>query len=166
MIIDTIDHLWKYRRINSYIGEAALFLTAHDFLTWKDGKNLIDGGAFYSNLTTARGRSKEEATMETHRRFIDIQVPLDKEETYGYTPLADLPEAEYNEEKDITKYPGVAAQSYVTCKPGMFAMFFPEDGHAPCIGEGDIRKIILKLMVDREYEWDKKDPKNLHFLRY
>ena len=39
--------------------------------------------------------------------MIDIQIPLDNEETYGYTPLAGLPEVEYNEAKDVTKYPGV-----------------------------------------------------------
>lgn len=31
--------------------------------------------------------------------MIDIQIPLSTSETYGYTPLKDLPEAEYNEEK-------------------------------------------------------------------
>ena len=39
--------------------------------------------------------------METHRRMLDIQIPLDTDETYGYTPTADLPEAECNEAKDV-----------------------------------------------------------------
>lgn len=152
MIIDTIDNLGKYVSVNSYMGELAIMITAHDFLEWKDGKNLIDGGAFYVNVTTAKGRTKEEATLEVHRRFIDVQVPLNNEETYGYTPLRDLPQDyEFDEEKDIAKFPGLAAQSYVTCKPGMFALFLPEDGHAPCIGEGDIKKAIFKLMVDPDH---------------
>lgn len=77
--------------------------------------------------------------------MIDIQIPLDNEETYGYTPLKDLPEVEYNEAKDITKYPGVKAQTLVTCKPGQFAIFWPEDGHQPCIGKGAIHKAIFKI---------------------
>lgn len=31
--------------------------------------------------------------------MIDIQIPLSTSETYGYTPLKDLPEAEYNAER-------------------------------------------------------------------
>ena len=58
-----------------------------------------------------------------------------------------LPEAEYNEEKDITKYAG-AADTYVTCKPGEFAIFFPQDGHAPCISdEAEIKKAIFKVLA-------------------
>ena len=80
--------------------------------------------------------------------MLDIQIPLDAPETYGYTPLADLPEAEYNDEKDVTKYPGAKAETFVRCKPGEFAIFWPQDGHQPCIGEGNIRKAIFKVNVE------------------
>lgn len=46
----------------------------------------------------------------------------------GYMPRTDLPEAAYNAEKDITFYEGLATD-YLTVKPGMFAIFFPEDAH-------------------------------------
>jgi YhcH/YjgK/YiaL family protein len=78
--------------------------------------------------------------------MIDIQIPLDGEETFGYTPLCDLPEFEYNAEKDITKYGTTLAQTYVTCRPGQMAIFFPQDGHAPCISEAaEIKKAIFKV---------------------
>ena len=80
--------------------------------------------------------------------MIDIQIPVTATETMGYTPLCDLPEFEYNEEKDITKYTGVPAQSYIDVKPGMFAIFFPQDGHAPCISDSDeFKKIIVKILA-------------------
>ena len=53
-----------------------------------------------------------------------------------------------NEEKDVAKVAGLAAQSYVVCRPGMFAIFMPQDGHAPCISsESEIRKVIFKVKV-------------------
>ena len=58
-----------------------------------------------------------------------------------------LPEAEYNAEKDVTKYPGVKSETLVNCKPGEFAIFWPQDGHKPCIGTGDIHKAIFKVRV-------------------
>jgi YhcH/YjgK/YiaL family protein len=62
----------------------------------------------------------------------------------GYTPRTALPEAEYNAEKDITFYPG-AAESYIDVKPGMFAIFFPQDGHAPAITDTPLKKVIVKV---------------------
>jgi YhcH/YjgK/YiaL family protein len=64
----------------------------------------------------------------------------------GYTPRADLSEAEYNEEKDVTFYPGLA-ENYLTIKPGMFAIFFPEDGHAPGVTPDGLKKVIVKVLV-------------------
>ena len=49
------------------------------------------------------------------------------------------------EEKDVTKYPGAKAETLVKCRPGEFAIFWPQDGHQPCIGEGDILKAIFKV---------------------
>ena len=61
--------------------------------------------------------------------------------------LCGLPDAEYNSVKDITKYEGMA-DTYVTCKPGEFAIFFPQDGHAPCISDAaEIKKAIFKVLA-------------------
>ena len=94
----------------------------------------------------AKGRTPEAAVIETHNKMIDIQIPLSDAETFGYTQRDLLPEAEYNEEKDITKIPDLAADSYLTCQPGMMVIFFPQDGHAPCIaGVPEIKKAIFKV---------------------
>jgi DNA-binding transcriptional MerR regulator len=96
----------------------------------------------------SKGRTKEEAVLETHRAMVDIQIPIDADETYGYSPLCDLPDLEYNAEKDITKYGETKSQTYVTCKRGQMAIFFPQDGHAPCISEQPtIKKAIFKVSV-------------------
>ena len=38
-------------------------------------------------------------------------------------------------------------QTYYTLRPGQFTMLLPEDGHAPMVGEGSIRKIIVKVRM-------------------
>ena len=146
MIIDTLDHLLKYEAMNPLFKDVIEFLKTNDLNTMKEGKYPIKGKDLFLNLTTAKGRTPDAAVMETHNDMIDIQIPLSTMETFGYTPRCDLPEVDYNPEKDITKYPDVLAQSYVTCQPGMFAIFFPQDGHAPCISmEESIRKAIFKV---------------------
>lgn len=148
MIIDTLDNLSKYASLNPLFNDVVEFLTSHDIKTMENGKYQIKGSDLFVNITTAKGKTKEEAVMETHNKMIDIQIPLSAPETYGYTPLTNLPAAEYNAEKDITKIPGLTAESYVTCQPGMFAIFFPQDGHAPCVSsEPEIRKAIFKVLA-------------------
>lgn len=148
MVVDTLDNLEKYVSLNPLFEEVVKFIKENDLNQLEDGKHFIKDKDLFVNITTAHGKSAEDATFETHKKMLDIQIPLDNNETYGYLALADLPEAEYNAEKDVTKYPGVKAETYVNCKPGEFAIFWPQDGHQPCIGEGDIHKAIFKVKVD------------------
>ncbi len=148
MVIDTIENLKNYVGMNPLFAEVVKYIAEHDLATMEEGKHYIQDKDLFVNITTAKGKTPDEAVMETHVEMIDIQIPLDEEETYGYLPLEDLPQAEYNAEKDITKYPGVPGSSYVTCRPGMMAIFFPQDGHAPCIcAAPQVKKAIFKVKV-------------------
>ncbi len=148
MIIDTLDNLSKYESLNPLFKDVVDFLVNNDISSMENGKYQIKGADLFVNITTAKGKTPDEAVLETHNKMIDIQIPLSASETFGYTPLVNLPEAEYNSEKDITKIPGLPAESYVTCHPGMFAVFFPQDGHAPCVSsEPEIRKAIFKVLA-------------------
>jgi YhcH/YjgK/YiaL family protein len=146
MIIDTIDNLGKYVALNPLFADVVEFLKGHDLLTLETGKYPIKDKDLFLNLQVAKQRTKETALLETHVEMIDIQIPVTAAETFGYTPLCDLPAFDYNAEKDITKYGDTKAQTYVTVNPGQFAIFFPQDGHAPCITDApEIKKAIFKV---------------------
>ncbi len=147
MIVDTMENMEKYVSLNPLFAEVVKFISQHDLATLELGKHPIVGDDLFVNIAIAEGKTEQEAVFETHRKMIDIQIPLDAAETYGYMPLADLPEVEYNEVKDITKYPSIKAETLVNCKPGEFAIFFPQDGHQPCIGTGKIHKAIFKVKI-------------------
>ena len=146
MVIDKIENLEKYASLNPLFAQAIEFLKSTDLNAHEIGKVKLQGDDLVVNFAQARSKTKEEAKLETHNRFIDIQIPLDGVEVMGYTPRADLPDAEYNAEKDITFYPGLA-ESYLTIKPGMFVIFFPEDGHAPGVTPDGVKKVIVKVLV-------------------
>ena len=145
MVVDTMENLEKYVSLNPLFEEVVKFVKEHDLMTLEVGKHPIKGDDLFLNIAVAKGKTDEEAVFETHRRMLDIQIPLDAPEAYGFIPLSDLPEAEYNDAKDVTKYPGVASPTLVNCKPGDFAIFWPQDGHKPCVGSGEIRKAIFKV---------------------
>jgi len=147
MIVDTVENLGKYVGMNPLFADVVAFLKSHDLKTMEEGKYPIKDKDLFLNLTTAKGRTKEAAVLETHVKMIDIQIPLSCDETFGYTPLGDLPAFDYDDEKDITKYGDTMAQTYLTLTPGQMAIFFPQDGHAPCISEKDLKKAIFKVKV-------------------
>ena len=148
MIIDKIENLKMYRGINPLFDEVIRFIQEHDLKTLENGKHFIKDGHLFVNIQDAQSKTEDEAVIEYHKKMIDIQIPLNMPETYGYTPVEDLPAVDFNVEKDIAKVPGVKVQSYVTANPGEFVMFFPQDGHAPCIANGTLHKAIFKVEVE------------------
>lgn len=147
MIIDTLENLEQYASVNPRFAKAIEYLKSTDLNAQEPGKVELDGKDLVVNFSIAKGKTKEQAQLETHKNFIDIQIPLSCTEVMGYTPACNLPEGEYNAEKDITKF-AMPSEAYIPVHPGMFAIFFPQDGHAPCISEEEsIRKLIVKVRV-------------------
>ncbi len=149
MIIDKLENLKNYASLNPLFPKVLEFLAQNDLNTLEAGKHEIVGKDLFVNIQMAKGKTPEAAVIETHDKMIDIQIPISASETFGYTQRDQLPQAEYNAEKDITKIPDLAADSYVTCTPGMFVIFFPQDGHAPCIaGVPELKKAIFKVKAE------------------
>jgi len=145
MIIDKLENLQKYAALNPCIAAVVRFLQQTDLKSLPIGRSDIEGDNLFVNIALAKGKTREEARLETHDQMFDIQIPLSVPESIGYTPRADLPEAAYDAEKDISFYDGLAEQ-YMTIHPGEFAIYFPQDGHAPCVSvEEQILKAIFKV---------------------
>lgn len=91
MVIDTLDNLEKYATLNPLFADVVKFIKENDLNTLEEGKHFIKEKDLFVNIQTAKGKTKEEAKLETHKRMIDIQIPLSTCETYGYTPYATSP---------------------------------------------------------------------------
>lgn len=146
MVVDKLENLEKYVSLNPLFAQAVEFLKSTDLDAHEIGKITLKEGDLMVNFSQTRPKTKEEAKLETHNQFIDIQIPLSGIEVMGYTPRTDLPEETYNAEKDITFYEGLA-KDYLTIAPGMFAIFFPQDGHAPGITPDGVKKVIVKVRI-------------------
>lgn len=146
MVVDKIENLEKYASLNPLFAKAIEYLKATDLNAQALGKVNLQGNDLVVIFSQTQPKAKEEAKLETHNSFIDIQIPLSGVEVFGYTPRVELPESEYDADNDISFYDGLA-ESYVPVKPGMFAIFFPQDAHAPGISPDGVRKIIVKVLV-------------------
>lgn len=147
MIIDRIENIEKYLSLHPLFAQAIEFLKSAQLQNLEPGRIVLKKNDLYVNVDQTTPKRKEDAKLETHNCFIDIQLPLSNVETIGYAPRAELDEAVYEADRDITFYDTPAAD-YFLLKPGMFAVFFPEDAHAPAITEKGVKKIVIKVRVN------------------
>ena len=149
MILESLNNTEKVERLHPLFKKAFDYIKATDFSKMEDGKYELDGTRLFISVVTLFGKDKKEAAIETHKKYIDIQLPLLGVEKIGWKPGSELQEVStpYDEDKDIAFYVD-RATAYTKIYPGQFAVYFPEDGHAPGIGEGSIRKVIVKVQVE------------------
>ena len=75
MVIDTIENLKNYIGVNPLFADVVKFIEENDLASMEDGKYIIKGNDLFVNITTAKGKTPDEAVMETHVKMIDIQIP-------------------------------------------------------------------------------------------
>lgn len=114
MVVDRLENIEKYASLNPLFAQAIEFLKSHDLNALEVGKTELKGKDLLVNVAQTKPKTKEDAKLETHKDFIDIQIPLSGTEIMGYTAAKDcMPEdAPYNAEKDITFFTGLA-ESYI-----------------------------------------------------
>ena len=149
MIIDTLKNASKYFSAHPLFAKAFEYINQTDLANAPDGKSDITDGlkAIFSN---APGKTKEAslAKFECHNKNIDIQVCINGTETIGWKPREKCvaPNGDYNAEKDVQYY-NDAPDTFFQLTNGQFAIFFPEDVHAPMIGEETIKKLVIKVKI-------------------
>lgn len=149
MIVDTLKNASKYFSAHPLFENAFKYISETDLANAPDGKADISDGlkAIYSN---APGKTKEASLskFECHNKNIDIQVCINGLETIGWKPREKCvtPNGDYNAEKDVQFYSD-GPDTFFQLTNGQFAIFFPEDVHAPMIGEGSIKKLVIKVKI-------------------
>lgn len=149
MILDTLAAAERYYRLHPGFPAAFEHLRSLSPDRASDGRHEIDGERLLAIAARSVGRGRRQAKLEVHRQYIDIQFCLAGRESFGWRPLADcrLPEATFDEVRDIAFFAD-SALTWFDLAPGRFAIFFPEDAHAPLAGEGEVFKIVVKVAVD------------------
>ena len=147
MIYAHIDEAKNYTALGDALMWALSQLSRPDLAALPAGKTeFIPGKAWYS-VDEPCTQPADEVPFEAHREFIDVQMTIEGDELIGYAPRRALtPKGEYSADEDIQYFDGDGM--LLDCTGGMFAVFFPEDAHRPCVAPGGpqkIRKIVVKL---------------------
>lgn len=149
MIIDTLQNASKYYSAHPLFAKAFEYIMQTDLLNAPDGKAEI-GEGLKTIISNAPGKTKEAslAKFECHNKNIDIQYCINGVETIGWKPRENCTSFNggYNEEKDVQYYSD-QPDTFFQLTNGQFVVFFPEDVHAPMIGNGDIKKLVIKVKI-------------------
>lgn len=149
MIVDTIQNASKFFSIHPLFKKAFEYIGQTDLVNAPDGKLDIAEGlkAIFSNKTGMTAEASV-AKFECHNKHIDIQLCINGIETIGWKPREKCvtENGGYNSEKDVQLY-NEQPDMYFQLTNGQFAIFFPEDVHAPMIGEGEIKKLVIKVKI-------------------
>lgn len=149
MIIDTLNNAKKYSGLHPLFSKAFDFIQQNDIAQLADGVIEIAEGLKVI-VNTANGKSAEVslAKFECHDQNIDIQVCVKGLETIAWKPREKCvkPNGEYNPEKDV-RFFSDAPDMFFQLTDDQFAIFYPEDVHAPMIGDGEIKKLVFKVKI-------------------
>jgi biofilm protein TabA len=148
MILDRLQHADTYRLLHPAFAEAFRYLARPDLDRLAPGRHEIDGDRLYAVVVKADGKGRGTTRLEAHRKYIDIQYTVAGSEAIGWKAAGECESAGgFDPAKDIEFYPD-APESWVEVPPGTFAVFFPEDAHAPLGGQGRIVKVVVKVAVN------------------
>ena len=149
MIIGSLTQTKRFEILHPDFKKVFEYVRSGNWQQVTAGKIILEEDKIWVNVDEVTGKSREAAKLEAHNRFIDIQIPLLQEETFGWEErgrLAMEEEEGYQVQNDIPFYQERPAL-YFTLPVGDFVIFFPEDAHAPCIGNGKMKKMVVKVKL-------------------
>ncbi len=149
MILCNLRDCGRIETLHPLLKELFDYVKTNDLGTVPAGRIELKGEKLFINVSDARLLTCEEQKLEIHRRYIDVHIPLTGTEIIGWKALGSLTSpslAPFNEKEDFALY-AEAADSYVEVRPGECLIAFPEDAHAPVIGNGTLRKLIAKVRI-------------------
>ena len=114
-----------------------------------DGEHLIQERDIYANIHTAQTQELARCVFEMHKEYIDLHYCIEGGEIIAYAPEGILQEkSAYNEKKDYGLFMPTETYKITVMRPGMFAIFFPEELHMPRVSDGKherIQKVVIKI---------------------
>jgi len=149
MIVDTMENFGTYFTTEAWtqIFDYIDGLTADA----KTGKFPLKGEDLIINVDSYATKPMADCVLETHEKYVDIQLLLDGEEYIDIYPAAGLVVKDaYDADRDVAFY-HVSEITPVRVKlvPGNFTVLFPQDAHSPQIKVTEscnVKKVVVKVI--------------------
>ncbi|MCV9927113.1 YhcH/YjgK/YiaL family protein [Flavobacterium sp. LS1R49] len=149
MIIDSLNNAAKYYSLHPNFKKAFDYVNENDISKLPEGSFEIAEGLKVIVIVGA-GTTKKESIkgFECHDKNIDIQISIKGPETFAWKPREKCisPNGDYSNEKDVRFFHDTP-DMFFQLQEKQFAILFPEDVHAAMIGDGILKKIVIKVKL-------------------
>lgn len=152
MIHTTLETCEPYRSLNKNFAQAFDLLKKMANEPFVTGKQVHDGDELYSVSLLYDTKGADDVFFEAHKKYIDIMLIVEGQETIGYLPSCQIKEITkpYDADIDASLAKMQPDMSRLSMVAGDVAIFYPDDYHAPGIdndGKHSVKKIIMKCSV-------------------
>ena len=151
MIYGELKDIKKYKGLNKNLDKAIDFIADKKYLNANFGKNLIEGNSIYFDYPEkVMTRENKDVESEYHKKYADIHIVLEGEESIIYSPFEGCVETKsYNMEDDYALVKG-KTQAELLMNSKNFLILFPEEPHLALLKVGEpkeIKKVIFKVEI-------------------
>ncbi|MBK1878393.1 YhcH/YjgK/YiaL family protein [Pelagicoccus mobilis] len=155
MIVDHIQN-WRNYSLGGAWEKAFSFLETLS-VDAEEKEYPIDGDAIFARVMSypTKVETAEDAVLEAHRRYVDIQMALIGSERISVYPTHEMIEkGGYDAERDVEFFEyKEAAKLQLSMYPGTFACLLPQDAHMPQLFTEEagkvVKKVVVKILLDR-----------------
>ncbi len=146
MILDLLTRSARYATLHPLFAAAFEYLTSTDLAGLPLGRVALQGDRLFVLVDEPEGRGRSGARLEAHRRYIDIQLTVSGTEHIGWRPLEHCrsEDGPFAVDRDLGFFRD-QPESWLVLPPQHFAIFFPDDAHAPLGGDGRVKKAVVKV---------------------
>ncbi|WP_040280814.1 YhcH/YjgK/YiaL family protein [Psychroserpens damuponensis] len=149
MIVDTLTNASIYSKLHPLFAKAFAYVNDKDILTLEDGTYEITDGLKLI-VATGEAKLKEESLkkFECHDLYIDIQICARGLETIAWKPRekCSVKNGDYDPVRD-RRFFHDEPDMFFQLTDNQFAIFYPNDVHAPMIGDGEVKKLVFKVKI-------------------
>lgn len=150
MILDSFCHPLNQMKYPEVLEETIEYLKGLDFSQISVGRHEIKGEDIFMNVAEYESFPREERIIEAHREYVDIQFLTEGEEKIGFGVFSEKNEIKegYDKNKDLLVYERLEKEFDLILTPGVFAVFFTEEPHRPCVmvdKSVKVKKYVVKI---------------------
>ena len=111
------------------------------------GKKVLVNEDFYYSVLEYMTKSEDEAKLESHRKYVDIQIIVKGEEQMDIADVSRLTVKDnYNPETDVMFWNIPERMARITLKAGDYIILYPEHAHRGAVKTGREGQEVLKIV--------------------
>ncbi len=148
MILDHVASIRRYAALHPAFDVVFRFIARSEFAALPLGRHDIDGGRAFAVIERGPAVGRQAARLEAHHKFIDVRVIIEGTDVVGWKPTEHCKTlaVPYDPGRDLIFFADIP-DTWTDLPPGMVAILFPEDAHAPLGGKGELHRAVVKVAV-------------------